>query len=139
MKKALLFIPVAIGLVYFVAPDWSRRVPETAHMQEVTTESFDQYVRDVDGWVLVDFWAPWCGPCRAMMPDLDALAAEYAGRVKFVKINIDENPELAEQFRVTSIPQIYLFRQGSVVTGFSGRASRDDLRAWIDQRVTVPG
>lgn len=139
MKKALLFVPLAIGLVYFVAPDWSRRVPETAHIQEVTTATFDQYVGQVDGWVLADFWAPWCGPCRAMMPDLDALAAEFAGRVSFVKINIDESPELAERFRVNAIPQVYLFRDGGVIAGFNGRASRDDIRDWINQRVKVQG
>lgn len=139
MKKALLFLPLAIGLVYFVAPDWNRRVPETAHMQEVTTATFDHYVGQVAGWVLADFWAPWCGPCRAMMPDLDALAAEFAGQVTFVKINIDENPELAERFRVQAIPQVYLFRDGGVIAGFNGRASRDDIRDWIDQRIKVQG
>jgi thioredoxin 1 len=80
-----------------------------------TDAAFDQDVLNSKEPVLVDFWAPWCGPCKAMGPTLDAIATEYAGKVKVGKLNTDENPGTAMRFRVMSIPNFILFKDGKVV------------------------
>jgi thioredoxin 1 len=79
---------------------------------KVTTQSFDQEVVQSDTPVLVDFWAEWCGPCHAVAPVLDRIAEEQAGALKLVKVNIDEESELAQRFGVASIPTMILFKDG---------------------------
>ena len=80
----------------------------------VTDASFDQEVLQSDVPVLVDFWAEWCGPCRIVGPTVDALASEYQGKVKVVKLNVDDNPETANGFGVRSIPTLMVFEDGAV-------------------------
>jgi thioredoxin 2 len=77
--------------------------------------------------VLVDLWAPWCGPCRVVGPILEQLAAEYAGRLKVVKVNVDENPQLAQQFDARSIPTLIVLRDGRVVDRIVGALPKVDL------------
>ena len=85
------------------------------------------------GAVLVDFWAPWCGPCKAIAPLLDDLAGEYGGELKIVKINIDDHKETAAQFGVMSIPTLLLFKDGNMVAQKVGGAAKAALKAFIDQ------
>ncbi len=80
----------------------------------VTDASFDQEVLQSDVPVLVDFWAEWCGPCRIVGPTVDALASEYQGKVKVVKLNVDDNPETATGFGIRSIPTLMVFEAGAV-------------------------
>lgn len=80
-----------------------------------TDEVFDQEVVNSDKPVLVDFWAPWCGPCRAMAPTVDAIAAEYAGKVKVGKLNTDDNQQTAMRYGIRGIPTLLLFKGGRVV------------------------
>lgn len=83
--------------------------------------------------VLVDLWAPWCGPCRMVSPALEQLAAEKAGHMKLVKVNVDESPALQQRFGVQSIPTLLMLRDGKVVSRQTGAPPTPALRAWVDQ------
>lgn len=82
--------------------------------------NFENEVLKSDKPVLVDFWAAWCGPCKMVSPIIDQLAEQYAGKVKVVKLNVDENPEIAGQYNIMSIPSVYLFNNGKHVDGIVG-------------------
>ena len=83
--------------------------------------------------VVVDFWAPWCGPCKQLSPTLDKLAREYGGKFQLVKINVDENQELATQMRVQSIPMVVAFKDGQPVDGFAGALPESQLRQFFEK------
>ncbi len=83
--------------------------------------------------ILVDFWAEWCGPCRMIAPVLDELATEYDGRLKIGKVNVDDNQQLAAEYRITGIPTLLLFKQGRVEETIVGVKSKRDLKATIDK------
>lgn len=103
-------------------------VPASDHRPvEVSDKTFNTEVLTVPGPVLVDCWAPWCGPCRMVSPVLDQLATQYAGHVKFTKVNVDENPAVASQFEIRSIPTLLLFRQGKLVDRMVGALPKTDI------------
>ena len=81
---------------------------------------------------MVDFWAEWCGPCRMIGPALEELSAEYAGRVKIVKVNVDENPQSPATLGVRGIPALFLFKDGAVVSNKIGAAPKASLASWIE-------
>lgn len=89
------------------------------------TESWDREVLASSVPVFVDFWAEWCGPCRWVAPIVEQLAAEFDGKVKFVKINVDDNPELAARYTVMAIPTLIIFKDGRLHTQFVGAASKE--------------
>src|SRR5712664_4543790 len=88
--------------------------------------------------VVVDFWAPWCAPCRALTPVLKKLEREYAGRFKLVKVNVDENQELAEALQVRSIPAVFAFRDGKPLAHFLGALPEAQVRAFIERALPSP-
>ncbi|HRJ70506.1 MAG TPA: thioredoxin TrxA [Beijerinckiaceae bacterium] len=98
---------------------------------KVTDQSFDADVLKSGQPVVVDFWAEWCGPCRMIAPSLDQIAAEMAGKVKVVKLNVDENPNMAAKLGIRSIPTLMLFKDGKLAATKVGAASKGDLQKWI--------
>jgi thioredoxin 2 len=100
--------------------------------------TFAEIVEQAAVPVLVDFWAPWCGPCRMVSPALAQLAGEKPGQIKLVKVNVDESPRLQQRFGVQSIPTLMVFRDGQVVSRQTGAAPAAALRGWLDQALARP-
>ncbi len=103
-----------------------------ANTVEFTDANFDAEVLQSQQPVLVDFWAPWCGPCRQIAPMIDALATEYAGTVKVGKVNVDDSPQAAGQYGVQSIPTLMIFKGGEIVDRFVGAKPKSVLQAALD-------
>ena len=101
----------------------------------VTDATFDTEVKQSDIPVVVDFWAEWCGPCKQIGPALEELSTEYEGRVKIVKINVDENPNSPSQMGVRGIPALFVFKGGEVVANKAGAAPKAALQGWIEDSI----
>ena len=100
---------------------------------ELTDETFDEVVHNSDAPVLVDFWAPWCGPCKMMAPILEEIAKNYADKAKIRKLNTDDARDSAIEFGISAIPTIILFKGGQVQKKWVGLTSKKDLSAAIDE------
>jgi len=98
----------------------------------VTDATFDTEVRESDIPVVVDFWAEWCGPCKQIGPALEEISEELAGRVKVVKVNVDEHMQAAASLNVRGIPALFLFKDGAVVSNKTGAAPKAALKTWIE-------
>lgn len=100
--------------------------------QPVTDADFDAEVKESDIPVVVDFWAEWCGPCKQIGPALEEISEEMAGKVKVVKVNVDENMQVAASLNVRGIPALFLFKDGEVVSNKTGAAPKAALQSWIE-------
>ncbi len=106
-----------------------------ADVLELSDSDFESQVLQAAEPVLVDFWAPWCGPCRMIAPIVEELASEHAGSLKVAKVNIDTSPNVATQYGVTSIPTLMVFKNGEVVDRFLGIQPKQRLQEAIEQAI----
>jgi putative thioredoxin len=109
--------------------------PQSAHIKDASLETFAADVLEASREVpvIVDFWAPWCGPCKQLTPALEKAVNDAKGAVKLVKVNIDDNPEIAQQLRIQSVPTVYAFKNGQPVDGFMGAIPDSQIRAFVQQ------
>lgn len=101
----------------------------------VTDATFDSEVVNSDIPVVVDFWAPWCGPCKQIGPSLEELSDELNGRVKIVKVDVDNNPNSAASMGVRGIPALFIFKDGQIVSNRAGAAPKAALQSWIEESI----
>lgn len=107
----------------------------SGNIVHITDASFENEVLKATGPVLVDYWADWCGPCKMIAPILDEIAAEYSGKVKIAKLNIDQNAATPPKFGIRGIPTLMLFKNGSVAATKVGALSKSQLTAFIDSNL----
>jgi len=103
-----------------------------SNAMEVGAANFEAEVVNSDVPVLVDFWAPWCNPCKMMAPIVDKLAERYAGRVKVVKLNVDDSPDIANRFGIRGIPSLFIFKGGAVLTRLVGVQTEGAMASALD-------
>ncbi len=104
----------------------------SAHVHNLNTSNFESIVNNGSNPVLVDFWAPWCGPCKAIAPILDELAEEMSDKIKVGKVDVDENQEIAARFNIRAIPTLIVFKNGAVVDQIVGMTSKNDLKSKLN-------
>ena len=104
-------------------------------IQHVTEDTFEPDVLKSDVPVLVDYWAEWCGPCKALAPLLEDLAKDYGGKLKIAKVNVDENQQLARKYNIKAIPTLMLFKDGNVQASKLGMMSKPQLTAFLDSNI----
>lgn len=109
----------------------------TSHPLELTSANFERHVTRSDIPVLVDFWAPWCGPCRMMAPVLDEAAQRLEPRLRIAKVNTEDQPMISQQFGIRSIPTLAIFQGGREITRMSGAMPLPQLMQWLGQHVSI--
>ena len=130
----------AMGFLFFLFSGRpAGHTPTTGSIPQIQEQAFQQEVLQANQPVLVDFYAPWCGPCQKLAPIVEQLADQFKGQVKFVKVNVDEVSALAKQYRVGGIPTLLLFRQGKVVDTIVGFVGLEELKKRLQPVLTAGG
>lgn len=106
---------------------------ESQYVFEANDDSFDSEVANHSGPVLVDFWAEWCGPCKALSPVIDDIANEYQNKIKVVKVNVDDSPNIAQKLNVRGIPTLIFFKDGNPAEQLVGNQPKDTIKGAIDK------
>jgi thioredoxin 1 len=101
----------------------------------LTEQNFDETLAQSEGVVMVDFWAEWCAPCKAMVPDLEAVASQYEGRVRVGKLNVEENDQVPYQYGITAMPTLLVFKGGKVAEQRVGKMNRDQLAKLLESHL----
>jgi len=105
------------------------------HIHHVTDDTFESEVLQAQHPVLVDYWAEWCGPCKAIAPTLEEVAKEYSGKLKVAKVNVDENQEIPKKYGIRGIPTLMLFKNGNIEATKVGALSKSQLTAFLDSNI----
>jgi thioredoxin 1 len=108
-------------------------------VHEVTSSTWDSEVIKAQGLVMIDFWAAWCAPCRIISPAVEELSKEYAGRIKFMKLNTDENSDIASKYNIMGIPTLMFFKDGNKLDSIVGAIPKQQLKAKIDSLLGFHG
>ena len=139
-RRGAIYGAVLATLFYFTsshagnAPQMNQ---STANVKHITEAELDTEVTQSTLPVVVDFYATWCGPCRQLAPTMDGLADQYAGKIKFVKVNVDESPKLAQKFQVEGIPMLVFLQQGKMVGTSVGLIAKEDLILRLDSLIQI--
>ena len=114
-----------------------RRLEMSEGIIEATTATWEKEVLNSDGLIMVDFWAVWCGPCRIIAPTVEELAKEYSGKVKVMKLNTDENPDIASRYKIMGIPTLMFFKDGQKIDQVVGAVPKPQLKAKLDSLLSA--
>ena len=134
-RRGSIYGAVMAALFYFVSGRGVGAVEinqSTANVKHITDAEFDTEVTQAAQPVVVDFYATWCGPCRQLAPTMDSLADQYAGKIKFIKVNVDESPKLAQKFQVEGIPKLVFLQHGKTAGTTVGLVAKEDLILRLD-------
>ena len=105
-------------------------------MRDISDAEFADFIKNSDKPVLVDFWAPWCAPCRGLLPIIEDISKEMSDKISIAKINVDSFTSTAKQFSITSVPTLLLFKNGNLVTQKSGASTKTSLIEWINKNIS---
>jgi thioredoxin 1 len=113
------------------------RLEMSEGITEATTATWEKEVLNASGLIMIDFWAVWCGPCRIIAPTVEELAKEYSGKVKVMKLNTDENPDVASRYKIMGIPTLMFFKDGQKIDQVVGAVPKPQLKAKIDSLLSA--